>query len=424
MENHKGWDQIAIVVVLAFVLAVLSGCGTSNSSSTVASAVSGLAVADGLNNRVLIYPTPVKTDESATIVLGQRDLTHEESFNWVAGPLANMPLANTLNIPSAIAKDAAGNLYVADSGACRVLQYQPPFTSGMNASLVIGQSGFNSLLNCPGDPFVAIVPVATATSLGPLGSVAIDSAGNLWVTDEWNHRVLEYVPPFSNGMAATLAIGQTSTAAGVLCYEQTPSASTLCSPTALSFDSKGNLWVSDHSFHRILEFVPPFSTGMAASLELGQPPATAFTSVLSQTPSANSLDGPMGLTFDSNGNLWVADQSNNRVLEFIQPFTNGMAASIVVGQPNFLQVEINQNQHYPAANTLNSPFGVAFDAGGDLLVSDTQNNRVLVFAPPLHNGMSASSVVGQSNFSGNDDNQGRNSPDANTLSRPGPALMF
>ncbi len=387
------------------MLAVLSGCGTSN--STVASAVSGVAVADTNNYRVLIYPTPVTTNESATIVLGQGDLTHG-SFNSVA--------ANTLNGPAALAKDAAGNLYVADSGYCRVLQYQPPFTSAMNASLVIGQSSFASTPNC----------TDTATGMGSTSSVAIDGKGNLWVADVSNARVLEYVPPFSNGMAATLAIGQTSTGTATICYEQAPSASTLCDPSALSFDSKGNLWVSDSNFNRVLEFVPPFSTGMSASLELGQPLATAFTSSVTQIqiPSASSLTSPVGLTFDSKGNLWVADHGNNRVLEYVEPFTSGMAATTVVGQPNFTQVAANQNATNSAANTLSSPFGVSFDSSGNLVVTDAYNNRVLIFAPPFSNGMSASSVVGQPNFSGNDANQGGNSPAGNTLFHPSSAVMF
>ncbi len=403
MTSSK-WNQVAIIVVMAFMLAVLSGCGTATARSP---ACSGVAVADTNNYRVLIYPTPVTTDESATVVLGQGDLTHG-SFNSVA--------ANTLNGPAALAKDAAGNLYVADSGYCRVLQYQPPFTSAMNASLVIGQSSFASTPNCTDTP----------TGMGSASSVAIDGKGNLWVADVSNARVLEYVPPFSNGMAATLAIGQTSTGAATICYEQAPSASTLCDPSALSFDSKGNLWVSDSNprFNRVLEFVPPFSTGMAASLELGQPANAAFTSGLSQVPSASSLTGPIGLTFDSNGNLWVADHGNNRVLEYVEPFTNGMAATTVVGQPNFTQVAANQNATNSAANTLSSPSGVAFDGSGDLLVSDTQNSRVLIFAPPFSNGMSANSVVGQPNFSGNDANQGGNSPAGNTLFHPSSAVMF
>jgi NHL repeat. len=287
----------------------------------------------------------------------------------------------------------------------------------MDASIVFGQSGFKSV-----NPLVG--PEATATSLGTPYSVAIDGGGNLWVADTANSRVLKYAPPFSNGMAATLAIGQTDTGAASVCF-QVPMPQTVCYPTGASFDAKGDLWVTDASNNRVLEYSPPFSTGMSASLELGQPSATAFTSGSSDSPSASSLFAPVALAFDSTGNLWLTDFGFNRVLEYVPPFSNGMAATTVLGQVDFMHGDPNQNSNRPTANTLTGPWGLAFDSNGNLNVTDTGNNRVLIFKPPLSMGMKASTVIGQSNFdSGTEAGSPISSPTESTLLRPLGLLTF
>lgn len=158
--------------------------------------------------------------------------------------------------------------------------------------------------------------------------------------------------------------------------------------------------MADAGNDRVLEFNPPFVTGMSASLELGFPSQVGMSS---PTPFADGwtcppnayLCGPAGLAFESQGDLWVSDSGNNRVLEFLPPFTSGMAASLVIGQPD----ATGRNPQPTAANSLNDPSDLTFDASGDLIVADVLNNRILIFLPPFSNGMSASVVLGQTNMS-------------------------
>ncbi len=406
-----------MTIVLFVPLLLLMGFDGSHSRSTPKVAAESLAVVDSGNNRVLLYDSRLGMNASASVVLGQSD------FNQGRPNQETGPAANTLYAPRDLAKDSAGNLYVADSLNCRVLQFSPPFTTGMRASVVIGQSGFTSvrcLLNTQATAAGMYFPIA----------VAIDHNGNLWVTDNWNSRVLEYVPPFRNGMPATLAIGQASTGApdanpcnrgGVA-----PTASTLCIPDGASFDPNGNLWVSDCVNNRVLEYMPPFSTGMAANLELGQPAATAFTSNSPDNGgvSASSIFCADAPAFDSSGDLWVADEGNNRVLEFVPPLSNGMAASTVLGQTDFTHEGRNRGGGRPGANTLNVPMGLAFDSSGKLSVADFNNSRVLIFAPPFLNGMDASTVVGQEDFTHGARKQGGDRPAANTFRSPASVLTF
>ena len=263
------------------------------------------------------------------------------------------------------------NLWVVDNPNHRVLRYKPPFQDGMNADLVIGQPDFTTNTEI----------VSQNGLYNPIG-IRFDPSGNLWVVDSAPDRVLEYSPPFSNGMNAALVIGQNSFTTDTGGVTQNG----LNGPTRVAFDALGNLWVSDSGNNRVLGYSPPFSNGMNAVLVIGQNSFTTFTPATSQ----NGLRNPTGIAFDAHGNLWVADTSNNRVIEFIPPFTSGMNASYVIGQTGFY----NQN---PATsqNGLWNPTGVVFDKQGNLWVADPSNNRVLRYSHPFTDGMPADLVIGQ-----------------------------
>ncbi|MHB2025852.1 MAG: right-handed parallel beta-helix repeat-containing protein [Elusimicrobiota bacterium] len=282
---------------------------------------------------------------NASLVLGQT--TFASSTFSVA--------QNGMQNPSHVVFDSFGNLWVADTINSRILEFVPPFSTGMNASLVLGQTIFTS-------------SAATATQNGmyyPTG-ISFDAAGNLWVADRYNNRVLEFVPPFSNGMNASLVLGQTIFTSSAATVTQNG----MYYPTGISFDAAGNLWMTDQFNNRVLEFVPPFSNGMNASLVLGQ---TIFTSSAA-TVTQNGMYYPTGISFDTPGNLWMADQFNHRVLEFSPPFSNGMNASSVLGQLNFTSTGTSATQ-----NGVNTPYGVSIDAFGNLWVADWGNSRVMKF---------------------------------------------
>src|SRR5262245_13454404 len=94
------------------------------------------------------------------------------------------------------------------------------------------------------------------------------------------------------------------------------------------------------------------------------------------TPTATSLDQPRGLCVDhTSGRLFVPDSVNNRVLSWpsAAAFTNGQAADLVLGQPNFTSNSINQGGANPTDKTLNAPKSVATDSAGRLYVADSLN---------------------------------------------------
>jgi len=193
---------------------------------------------------------------------------------------------------------------------------------------------------------------------------------------------------FSTGETASLVIGQSNFTSNAVAVTSTG----LNLPAGLAFDHGGNLWVADTWNNRVLEYAAPFSTGETASLVIGQ---SSFTSNAVAVTSTG-LNGPRALAFDSGGNLWAADESDNRVLEYAAPFSTGETASLVIGQSNFT------SQRWATTSTaLDSPFGLAFDHGGNLWVADEANNRVLEYAAPFSTGETASLVIGQSSFTSN-----------------------
>lgn len=307
------------------------------------------------------------TGQNATLVIGHDDFD-------TGGTIHDNATSDALYSPDGIAFDKSGNLWVADTGFNRLLEFSPPFTSGEKATLVLGQ-----------DDFVSTNPALSATGLDQPYGLAFDNDGNMWVADTNNNRIVEYKTPFTNGETSSLVIGYPSFDKGV--YPTT--AGSLAAPYGLAFDKSGNLWAVDYYNNRVLEYVPPFENQMNASLAIGQPDLTSN----SDGTTANRLNLPSAIAFDEKGNLWATDSLNNRVLEFSYPFSTDQSAILVIGQENF-----TTNLPGITDNSMNTPYGIIFDKSGNLWVTDGNNARVLGYTTPFSNGMSASLVLGQTNF--------------------------
>jgi hypothetical protein len=288
-------NHTAFVVPL-LLAAVLPGCRIGGSKGVSQPATNLLYVADYNNNRVLIYAAQFTTDESASVALGQTNFTN----------FGNSTTATTMNGPVAVAVDSSGDLFVTDQANCRVLKFPRPFTTGMAASLTLGQADLVSSICQSG--------TSTATGLGTSpGGIAFDSSGNLWVVDSYFSRILKFPAPFTTGEAATVVLGQatltgTNGASSGCKPAGVVSASTLCFPGGLAFDSSGNLWVADNADNRVLMYPKAnLVNGGAATVELGQPSGTAFTSILANNGgvSATSLSivffRMAGIGFDTSG---------------------------------------------------------------------------------------------------------------------------
>ena len=356
------------LVLLCVLAAALIGCSTGDLANILGGGggnltTARLLVTDYGNSRSLIWNLPLTNNAPAAVVLGEPDMT--SSAGGTTASLMDSPNDGTI--------DPSGNIWIADYGNNRVLEFKPPFSNGMAASVVLGQPDFTSS-GC----------ATSATTMCNPANVAADAAGNIFVLDWENNRVLEFKPPFSNGMAASVVIGQVDMNSS----NCSTTANGLCDPwQGLAMDKNGNLWVGDRGHHRALRYSPPFTTNMNATVVMGQPD---FTSSASGT-SATLNNGLSGVAVDPvTGNLFAVDASDNRVLMFPAPFTNGEAATVVFGQPDFVS-----SGSGTSATTMSSVYDVSLDSNGNLYVAESGNSRVTMFAPPFSSGMAATKVICQ-----------------------------
>lgn len=247
-----------------------------------------LWVADSQNCRILKFSHPIISGQAASLVLGQPDFTSSYETCTSTGLRADI---------RKICVDNSGNLWVADFHNHRVLKYDNPTINGQAANLVIGQAGFNSSLSA-----------CTQIGMSYPHGIDVDSAGNLWVTEGGNHRVLKFSNPATNGQAATIVLGQSNFTSRVAACTQ----SGMNNPHGLVVDNSGNVWVADASNNRVLKYTNPTLNGQSASLVLGQPNFTSNAAACTQT----GMNNPLGVDMDGWGNLWVADCYNNRVVKF------------------------------------------------------------------------------------------------------------
>lgn len=369
----------------------------------------GPIVADTGNNRLMIYPPqtnwPAQATQfspSATSQIGQPSYTVKLA-NQGNGDASS----SSFNGPVDFAVDAT-ELYVVDSGNNRVLVF--PYNSttniGPTATRVIGQLGFpytgSNLVDGKGFSFAAQFPA---------GAVLDTSAtpAHLYVPDTFNNRILGYkdFTDLQDGQPADLVIGQPDFNRDVINYPSgsttTPTASSLYLPTALAVDSAGNLYVTDTGNSRVLRFPAPYASGTtsleSADLVLGQESFTSY--VTDATPY--TLNSPAGLALTANaanasvtnsGWLVVSDSVQNRVLLFSKPFVSGMSASIVLGQTGMTGSTASSTP-----TGLNSPRGVAVDPQDRILVADTTNTRVQIFDQAAKLSNDATPLISLTGFS-------------------------
>jgi uncharacterized protein (TIGR03437 family) len=241
-------------------------------SGVAADAAGNLYISDTGNNRIRKVSNGVITTVAGTGVAG---------FGGDGGA----PTSAQLNAPAGIALDGAGNLYIADSGNNRIRK----ISSGVISTLAgNGTSGYN------GDN----VSATSAELAGPL-SVASDANGNVYVGDSGNYRVRK----ISNGVIVSVAGTGTSGFSG---DGGAAAAAQLGAFPAVAVDSGGNLYIADFGNTRIRKVANGLITTIAGN-------GTSGFSGDGGAATSAQFASPAGIAVDANGQIYVADQGNNRI---------------------------------------------------------------------------------------------------------------
>jgi sugar lactone lactonase YvrE len=241
----------------------------------------------------------------------------------------------SLYAPTGLSADAAGNLYIVDTGNQRIRRVGP--------DRIITTVAGNGVRGFSGDGGIATAASLSLGNVQYLGiggyptSVAVDGAGNFYIADTDNGRVRKVD---QGGIITSVVTG-------------------LRDPYGVAADALGNLFITDSSNDQILKVSP---SGVVTTI-------------------ARTLYSPSGVALDSAGNLYIADSHSHRIRK-VEP--NGVTSVIAgSGDPIFDPIDGYyflggfSGDGGPATSAqLNFPWGVAVDAAGNVYIADSVNNRI------------------------------------------------
>jgi sugar lactone lactonase YvrE len=295
-------------------------------------AFGNLYIADSVNERI----RRVDTNGIITTVAGKSGSGY--SGDGGAGTNAS------LTYPTGVAFDAFGNLYIADYSNNRIRKVD---TNGIIAT--VAGNGTNSYSGDGG--------AATNASLNKPYGVACDAFGNLYIADQANSRIRKVD---INGIITTVAGNGTNGYSG---DGGAATNASLYALTGLAFDAFGNLYIADQANSRIRKVdINGIITTVAGNGNY------SYSGDGGAATNA-SLYSPYGVAFDVFGNLYIADQGNARIRKVD---ANGIITTVAGNGTNGYSGDGGA-----ATNaSLNFPLGTALDASGNLFIADQYNNRI------------------------------------------------
>jgi uncharacterized protein (TIGR03437 family) len=343
--------------------------GTDGIITTVAGVGStGIYSGDGgpAKDAALSLPTDVALDRAGNLYIADFGNTRirvvtNGVINTVAGSLNGIPMIEgqaAVNVrlegPTGLTVDGGGAIYFVEAGlgsgtGLAVGDYKVWKVSAGGVLTTLAGNGIPSYSGDGG--------AATAAQLdGPTG-VAVDPSGTIYIADTLNQRVRAVAP---GGILSTLAGSGVSGFNGDILL---PKTALLNRPLGLAADARGNWFVADTANSRVRQAQPGGNLFTIA----GNGNASYFGD--GSAAAKSSVNQPQGVAVDSLGNVYIADTLDHAVRQ-VTP--NGVITTLAGnGSPGYSGDGGPANQA-----RLNQPRGVAVDASGNVYVADTGNNQV------------------------------------------------
>lgn len=259
--------------------------------------------------------------------------------------------------PVGVAADSAGNVYIADLASSRIRKTNAATGvittyAGGGAPGVIGDDG---AATAAGLSFVANSHVG----------LAVDSGGNLYISDATDNRVRKVSP---SGIITTVAGAGSLGNPGFSGDGGLATAAKLQSPEGVALDAQGNVYIADTGNGRIRKV----DTNGVITTVAGNGNGVSITG--DGGPATNApLNTPTDVAVDGQGNLYIVDSGNRA----IRKVSNGVISTILHG--NF--GTCNTAPVPAAAADIGRPVAVATDASGNLFVADESADCVLMMEP-------------------------------------------
>ena len=331
----------------------IAGNGTTGSSGDGGNATAAqlyypfdVAVDAGGNLYISDQANSLIRKVSTTGIISTFAGTGAASFGGNGGPAT----AAQIDFPQGLAIDATGNMYIADGDNDYIRKIN---TSGVISSIAGNGSGGNT-----GDG-----GQATAAELSFPTGVAVDGSGNIYIADKENNSIRRVN---ASGIISTMA------GTGVAGYSGDGGAATaakLNNPSGVVVDAAGNVYIGDKINNRVRKVTPSGNITTIAGN------GTAAFGGDSGPATAAQLSSPEGLAIDATGNIYVADAGNNR----IRKITSGGIISTIAGSGTAGA----GGDAGPATDAqLNGPSGVAIDGPGNIYIADQINNRIRIIPRP------------------------------------------
>src|ERR1035441_8870426 len=303
---------------------------------------------------LLTNPTGIAVDKSGNLYIVDRGNQRIRMVTASSGTISTIAGSSTIGLsgdggpaakatftlPTGIAIDATGNLYIADENNRAIRRIS---TSGIITTVAgTGQFGYS------GDNGQA----TKAKLAGPQG-VAVDASGNLYIADSGNERI-RYVN--ISGIITTIA---GTGAAGFSGDSSAATAATFSNPVGVALDASGNLYIADRSEQRVRKVAPSGTISTVAGT--GQ---TGFGG--DNGPGALALlSTPNDVAVDASGNVYIADAGNNRIRR-VDASTGTITTFAGTGGCCYAGTGTGGDGGLATAATLFYPTSVAVDASGNV----------------------------------------------------------
>jgi len=239
---------------------------------------------------------------------------------------------------------------------------------------------------------IAVFPTAPYTTSNAQG-VVLDGAGNGYIADTGNNRILKYTASTS-----TMSIFAGTGTAGYTGDGAQATLATLKSPRGVAIDSAGNVYIADSGNNAIRKVT--IGTGVITTYAGGSNPTVCALSVDAfgnGCPATQAiLSSPSGIAADNLGQIYVSDTGNNRVRQISD---QGYIFALAGGATAICSAATDTNgDGCPASQAIfKGPTGLAFDATGNfIIVADTGNNivrKIFVANTWSHSGSGTSTLA-------------------------------